>query len=379
MEISDEQVEFIRSDLQERGISMSSLRDGLLDHLCCMIESDASETDFGEAYRRVIREFGEFEFLPLQEETTELIQTLQKNTMNKTLRITGFLSCAFIIAGSIFKFMHWPGANILLILGTFVLAVLFTPVFFIYRYKTGEVSNRNTVLAVIGAAGSILLGVGTCFKFMHYPGAAMLMYSGIAVLMLGYVPVYLMSVYRKSLNVTNAVSTVVMMVAVSGIIFTTMTVGNSQQTEQHYAPLLLNEEAQVKQQMKINEQLFEGIDDTLPSTIKEAHTLTIKYVNYINEFKAQTLKNTGIADYREVKFWNTASISEELLNDAGEYGLPAAAGRSQVFNLSSENNKPGQIDVEKLSKMPFGLLMIQLTQWQREVLLQDADRMMKIK
>ena len=125
MEISDEQVEFIRSDLQQRGVSMTSLRDGLLDHLCCMLETDHSGKDFGEAYRNVIREFGEFDFLPLQEETTELIQILQKNTMNKTLRITGFLSCAFIIAGSTFKFMHWPGANILLLLGTFVLAALF--------------------------------------------------------------------------------------------------------------------------------------------------------------------------------------------------------------------------------------------------------------
>jgi hypothetical protein len=372
MEISDEQVEFIRSDLQQRGVSMTSLRDGLLDHLCCMLETEHSGKDFGEAYRNVIREFGEFDFLPLQEETTELIQILQKNTMNKTLRITGFLSCAFIIAGSTFKFMHWPGANILLLLGTFVLAALFTPVFFIHRYKTGEVSNRNTVLAVIGAAGSILLGVGTCFKFMHWPGAVMLMYSGIVVLLLGYVPVYLMSVYRKSLNVTNAVSTVVMMVAVSGIIFTTIATGNSQQTDQHFSTLLTNEEQQLQQQLSLNEMLFESCKDSLLPKTKEAHVATIAYVNYLSVLKTKTLQNAGVSTYNEVKFWNSTGISENLQTKTAEYNLPAASRQRAILDRISGFQKSGRIEDEKLNRMPFGLLMLEITQRQREALMQDA-------
>jgi hypothetical protein len=377
MLITDEQVDFIRTDLQRRGISMSSLRDGLLDHLCCMLEADTSETDFKLAYARVISEFGEFDFLPIQEETQQLLRTIERNKMSKTLRVSGFLSCAFIIAGSSFKFMHWPGANILLLLGTFVLAGLFTPVFFMHRYKTGEVSNRNTFLAILGAAGSIMLGLGACFRFLHWPGALILMYSGIAVLLLGYVPVYMISVYRKSLNLTNAVSTVVMMVAVSGIIFTTLASGNSRKTELDHADVLSREDVLIVAQQQLNEQMFAALNDSLNANSKAVHAETKAYVAYMNGLKKHLLANAGVSDYHSVSMWSSTGFSEVLLSNEGEYNIAQINQKRDALNKLAGRSKLEQLDAEKIYRMPFGLLMLAIAQWQHDALLLDAELLMQ--
>lgn len=377
MLITDEQVDFIRADLQRRGISMSSLRDGLLDHLCCMLEADHAETDFSAAYGRVIREFGEFDFLPIQEETLKIIQTIERHKMNKTLRVSGFLSCALIVAGSTFKFMHWPGANILLLLGTFVLAGLFTPVFFMHRYKTGEVSNRNTFLAILGAAGSIMLGLGACFKLLHWPGALVMMYSGIAVLLLGYVPVYMISVYRKSLNLTNAVSTVVMMVAVSGIIFTTLASGNSRKTEHDYVDMLNREEVLLASRQQLNEKMFAALSDSLKAKGKDAHTQAEAYITYMNGLKKYLLSNAGATDYNSVSSWSSAGFSEILLSEDGEYSIVLINKKRESLNKLTGTHKLAQIDAEKVNRMSFGLLMLAIAQWQQDVLLLDAEVLMR--
>lgn len=377
MEISDDEVDFIRADLQERGISLPSLRDGLLDHLCCMLEAETSGKAFREVYREALREFGEAGLLPLQEETTTLIQTLQKTTMNKTLRISGFLSSGLLLAGALFKFMHWPGANILLLTGTFILAVMFTPVFFMLRYKTGEVSNRNTTLAIIGAAGSMLLGLGGCFKFMFWPGATTLLYSGIATLLLGYVPIYLMSVYRKSLNMTNAISTVVLMVAVSVIIFTTtMASAGSAKTDQYYVQVLEQEEAQVKERAALCTTLLEARTDSSKVQLQVTHQAVQQYVGYLTALKQAAVANTGATTYAELRGWQGTGAAAELAVTSETYNLPAAIEQTQKLQqvLGKTVALP---DANSLSRMPLGLLLLHLTQWQHDALAQEVRLLLK--
>jgi hypothetical protein len=377
MEISDEQVEFIRADLLRRGVRLPSLQEGLLDHLCCMLEARAGEDDFDTAYRNTILEFGESEFLQVQNETQQLIHLIQKNNMSKTLRISGMLSCAFIVAGSLFKFMHWPGANIMLLLGTFIVAVIFAPVFFIYRYKTGEVSNRNTVLAIVGAAGSILLGAGGGFKFLYWPGATQLIYSGLAVLLLGYVPVYLLSVYRKSLNLTNAIATVVIIVAVSGIIFTTLGTGNSHKTNAAYYNLIKQNESYVNMQLSMNENAYKKQPDSAVAVTAKVHGEVMDYVNYIQEFKAFTLVQAGVNDYSQVESWSTTPITLLFANQDLAFNYAEANQRKKniskqlaagTSNLPANEMQPG---------MPYGLLILYLTQAQSDVLLLESKLLNK--
>lgn len=55
--------------------------------------------------------------------------------MKATMYSLGFISVFLITTGMTFKIMHWPGANISLVAGVFLLNVGYLPLYFIDRYK----------------------------------------------------------------------------------------------------------------------------------------------------------------------------------------------------------------------------------------------------
>ena len=55
--------------------------------------------------------------------------------MKKTMFVLGYIAAALTTFGLLFKVMHWPGANIMLILGVAMLNFGFLPMYFTDRYK----------------------------------------------------------------------------------------------------------------------------------------------------------------------------------------------------------------------------------------------------
>lgn len=55
--------------------------------------------------------------------------------MKAAMNIFGYLALFGITTGILFKQMHWPGASISLVTGVFLLNVGFLPLYFIDRYK----------------------------------------------------------------------------------------------------------------------------------------------------------------------------------------------------------------------------------------------------
>jgi hypothetical protein len=58
--------------------------------------------------------------------------------MKRAVYLIGFIASFTLSTGLIFKMMHWPGANIITILG-FLLNLGFLPLYFYDKYKS--VSN----------------------------------------------------------------------------------------------------------------------------------------------------------------------------------------------------------------------------------------------
>jgi len=55
--------------------------------------------------------------------------------MRKLVYLSGCLSVSATSMGILFKAMHWPGANILTVIGISTIALVFAPSFFTYKYK----------------------------------------------------------------------------------------------------------------------------------------------------------------------------------------------------------------------------------------------------
>ncbi len=136
MNLTEEQIEYIATNLEFYGVKSAELKEDLLDHICTFIETNEF-SDFETAYKTAIQEFGgQYAMNSIQRET-HAVTTLKKSIrLQMLVYIIGYIASALISSGFIFKMMHWPGASILLVSGFMVLITVFFPLFFYNRYKT---------------------------------------------------------------------------------------------------------------------------------------------------------------------------------------------------------------------------------------------------
>lgn len=134
MELSEDQIAFIQRDIADRGIQMDELAESLLDHICCVIECDTG-SNFNEAYARALAGFGEQGLGRVQQETLLLLTLKRQLAMKRTMYLIGYIAAFLSTTGLLFKIQHWPGAAVMLTLGIALLNFGFLPMYFYNRYK----------------------------------------------------------------------------------------------------------------------------------------------------------------------------------------------------------------------------------------------------
>ncbi|MCC6838165.1 MAG: hypothetical protein IT234_06480 [Bacteroidia bacterium] len=218
LSLTEEQIAFIENDIKIRGITSPDLSIDLLDHICCLMENELDEyRNFDTVYQDVLSRFGEKGLKEIQLETNRLLTFKHYYIMNSTMKISGYVSSLLILSGAIFKFNHWPGASIMMVTGVFFLTVLFLPLLFILKFKSTAESNRSILLSTIAFVSALAISSGVLFRIMHWPGARILTVTGCALLVLGYLPVYLLSVYKNTTNKINATATIILIIAGAGL------------------------------------------------------------------------------------------------------------------------------------------------------------------
>ena len=121
-ELTEFQVDLIDAYIKENGVAQSELQEDLLDHLCTSVEGQIQQgKSFEEAFHHTLNLFGPGGLKQVQTETFELL-TEMNATMKKVTFGFGLTSIFLLLAGTIFKLMLWPGANVMFILGAVILA-----------------------------------------------------------------------------------------------------------------------------------------------------------------------------------------------------------------------------------------------------------------
>ena len=182
--LSDQQIDYIINDIGARGVEMESLQHNLLDHVCCIIEQNLEEKgDFESFYQKTIKTFYKDELWEIEEETLLLLTYKNYYTMKKVMINSGIISVLGFIAGTIFKIMHWAGAGPILLLSMTTISFIFLPILFIL--KSREVTTiKDKLMIAIGTAFGILFSVSTLFKIMHWPGANLMWLIALGLLLL---------------------------------------------------------------------------------------------------------------------------------------------------------------------------------------------------
>lgn len=215
--LSDKQIDHILSDISARGVEMESLQQNLLDHICCIIEQELKEDeDFESFYSETIKKFYKHELWEIEEETIALLTFKNYYTMKKTMLISGVFSAFTITFGIIFKFMHWPGAAALLIMGIFTSSLLFLPLLFILKVKEKQ-QTRDRLVIGLGSLAGIAISMGILFKLMHWPYANMLVFGAVMLMLFVFLPVFYFTGIRNPETKVNTMVTSVLLIIGCGL------------------------------------------------------------------------------------------------------------------------------------------------------------------
>lgn len=103
--------------------------------------------------------------------------------------LAAFTGGTILMLGVLFKVMHWPGTPILLIFGFGILLGIFVPLLLFSKLR-GDIFSREKMTYTIGALGIIPFGAATLFKIMHWPGAGPLLILGSFLLIVVFIPMY---------------------------------------------------------------------------------------------------------------------------------------------------------------------------------------------
>ncbi len=192
----DDNLDRIKSDLVSRGLTYDRLIEDVLDHVCCMVEESMGEGyDFDTSYDRVMESIEENRLPEIQHQTLLNLDKKFQRMKNFTY-IFGLTSALLSILGAFFKKMHWPGASILMTVGIVMVVLVFLPLYFITNQRE-QVEKKNPIYAIVGYLTIALLLAGALFKIMHWPGAGIMIQVGIGFLIVGFIPLYVVNVFQR--------------------------------------------------------------------------------------------------------------------------------------------------------------------------------------
>ncbi|MTI31123.1 hypothetical protein [Xanthovirga aplysinae] len=121
--------------------------------------------------------------------------------MKKLMYLIGFIGSITLTAGVTFKLLRMPFSTELFTVGFLTLLLVFIPLLAIDRYKV-TLSKAITVRLkiILGVAAAIITGLSGLFKLMHLQGADLLLMLGSFVFAFGFLPFYFFTMYKKSIS-----------------------------------------------------------------------------------------------------------------------------------------------------------------------------------
>ena len=126
--------------------------------------------------------------------------------MKNKIYYFGIAATLLTSVGGLCKIMHWPGAGIMLFVGMVILALVFLPLAFNSSFKA-EQNKKLSGLYIIAAIILTFDCISMLFKIMHWPGANILVMISIPLPFVVLLPFYLLSNSNdKEINYGNFVA-----------------------------------------------------------------------------------------------------------------------------------------------------------------------------
>lgn len=339
--ITDQQIDYIISDFAKRGVVLEDLRDNLLDHMCCIIENEMSESDdFYRFYDTVLPRFFKRDLREIQIETENLLRFKNFYTMKKIMNITGILTVVLTLMGSIFKTMHWPGAGVMIVSGGALFSLIFLPLLIAIKFRDDN-SLKDKIVFSFGLLLGMGMSAGFLFKIMHWPGANFLMITGTVIFTFCYVPAYFITRIKRPELKFNTIVNSVLMFACGGILFAMFNLKNSksyddavsqnhqvinentnQLIESNLYLYRLQESSSNEDLHLLTDSIIEQADKGVSIIVEEGNNEAIIQVQ--NDLKGMCKRYNGM--HSDLKMEQLNAINFEILEKHSKQNLEALFG-----------------------------------------------------
>src|SRR5512133_645826 len=137
--------------------------------------------------------------------------------MKQKIYLLGMITVMITVLGVMFKVSHYPGAAILLVTGVTVMVMVFIPTALRNHFKSEE-AGHNLSLYIVTWLTCLVVFAGMLFKILHWPLAGYLMIIALPFPYVVFLPVFLTVTGRnKNFDINNTVYILFLLSAISVI------------------------------------------------------------------------------------------------------------------------------------------------------------------
>lgn len=386
--ITDEEIDFILTDIEKRGITSEDIKYNLLDHVCCIVENEMPVgTSFMEFYANTIARFYRKELREIEEEARNLITYKNFYAMKRTLKISGLTAGLLTIIGAVFKSLHLPGAGIMVVSGLVLFCLIFLPLSIALKYRDDK-NKKNQIVMTIGMLAVLVASLGVLFKIMHWPGANMLVKGGLLVVVLGFIPAYFTSRVKDPETKFNAVIHSIFMLVGSGMLYALTSLGASHGVTESLSSIQDFTEQKVMERTAMNESIYQQISDTETDDSKRLRSATKKVLDQLLDTKAHLISSSEEVSFYEARTMNISAIRHpkdnrvvrnKFADNNGEFGYSALKTHLDEYNKLitdlDDGNTLCKIDIDqlKMEHTILGILLQEFVEIQLQLLANESS------
>lgn len=202
MRLTDKQIAAIQDNIEETGITLDSLKEDLLDHICCVVEHEMKQgKNFDTAYDNAVTQLSPNGLQEIQRETVFLLNFNKIIRMKKIMYAIGLLASMSVSIGYLFIILRWPGGPNMFNYGILAFVLIFLPLLAIDRYKVNiSQAVSEKIRLILGFSSAFLTGLSVVFKLLHLQGATILIILGAMLFAFGFLPFLFFRMYKRSIE-----------------------------------------------------------------------------------------------------------------------------------------------------------------------------------
>lgn len=202
MTLTPKQVRAIVERVERDDIYIATLRDDLVDHLCCATESRMEQgLSFETAFREALGELAPSGLKQIQFQTLLLLFP-KLFIMKKVMYILGLATTISMTMGLMFKILHMPGGEGLFNYGFLVFALIFLPMVAIKKFAQREKRPMyEKIKTVLGFISTVGVGVAILLKiYMKLEISGVMLLTSVSIFCFGFLPFLFYDLYKESLK-----------------------------------------------------------------------------------------------------------------------------------------------------------------------------------